>query len=94
MISLETVRHIAKLARLHLSEKEEALYTEQLGKIIDYFDELKAIDTTGVEPMSHALSITNIMREDVVIPSVGHKILLEGAPEAENGFFRVPKIGE
>lgn len=94
MISRETVRHIAKLARLSLSEQEEALYTEQLGKIIDYFDELNAIDTTGVEPMSHALSITNVMREDIVIPSPGHATLLKGAPEAEKGFFRVPKIGE
>ena len=94
MITRETVKHIAKLARLSLSEQEEALYTEQLGKIIEYFDELKAIDTTGVEPMSHALSMTHVMRDDVVVPSPGHTSLLAGAPEAEKGFFRVPKIGE
>lgn len=94
MITRETVKHIAKLARLSLSEQEEALYTEQLGKILGYFDELNAIDTTDVEPMSHALSITNVMRDDLVIPSPGHDALLKGAPEAENGFFRVPKIGE
>ena len=94
MITPKTVRHIAKLARLSLSEKEEALYTEQLGKIIGYFDELKAIDTAGVEPMSHALQLTNVMREDIVVPSPGHEALLSGAPDRENAFFRVPKIGE
>ncbi|PWT98963.1 MAG: Asp-tRNA(Asn)/Glu-tRNA(Gln) amidotransferase GatCAB subunit C [Candidatus Melainabacteria bacterium] len=94
MITRDTVKHIAKLARLSLSEQEEALYTEQLGKIIEYFDELKAIDTTDVEPMCHALSITNVMRDDAVVASPGHASLLTGAPEAEKGFFRVPKIGE
>jgi aspartyl-tRNA(Asn)/glutamyl-tRNA(Gln) amidotransferase subunit C len=94
MITRDTVKHIAKLARLSLSEAEEALYTLQLGKIIEYFDELKAIDTTDVEPMSHALSITNVMRDDLVVASPGHASLLTGAPEAEKGFFRVPKIGE
>lgn len=94
MITRETVKHIAKLARLSLSDREEALYTEQLGKIIEYFDELNAIDTSDVEPMSHALSISNVMRDDVIIPSPGHESLLRGAPDAENGFFRVPKIGE
>jgi aspartyl-tRNA(Asn)/glutamyl-tRNA(Gln) amidotransferase subunit C len=94
MITRETVKHIAKLARLSLSEKEEELYTEQLGNILQYFDELKAIDTTDVEPMSHALQVVNIMREDEVKPSPGHELVLEGAPDAERAFFRVPKIGE
>jgi len=94
MITRDTVKHIAKLARLSLSEAEEALYTLQLGKIIEYFDELKAIDTTDVEPMSHALSITNVMRDDLVVASPGHASLLTGAPEAEKVFFRVAKIGE
>jgi len=94
MITLKTVRHIAKLARLSLSAKEEALYTEQLGKIISYFDELKAIDTSAVKPMSHALSLTNVMRDDELLPSPGHEVMLAGAPQAERGFFRVPKIGD
>ncbi len=94
MITNKTVQHIAKLARLALSAEEEALYTEQLGKIIGYFDELKAIDTTGVEPMSHALKVTNVMREDTVISSPGHATLLKGAADSEKSFFRVPKIGD
>jgi aspartyl-tRNA(Asn)/glutamyl-tRNA(Gln) amidotransferase subunit C len=94
MITKETVQHIAKLARLKLSEQEEQMYTEQLGKILDHVDALKAVDTTGVEPMFHALEIHNIMREDVVVPTPGQELILKGAPEAERGFFRVPKIGE
>ena len=92
MISLETVRHVAKLARLQLTEDEERLYTEQLGKIIGYFDELAAIDTSGVEPMSHALPVSNVMREDVVERDFTHEQLLKNAPDVEGEFFRVPKI--
>jgi aspartyl-tRNA(Asn)/glutamyl-tRNA(Gln) amidotransferase subunit C len=94
VITIDTVRHVAKLARLKLSEQEELLYTEQMGKIIEYFDELAAIDTTGVEPMSHALPITNVMREDEVEVTLTHDALLKNAPSIEDDFFRVPKIGE
>lgn len=94
MITIDTVRHVAKLARLRLTEQEELLYTEQMGKILDYFDELAAVDTTGVEPMSHALPLTNVMREDEVEVTLTHDALLKNAPSTEDEFFRVPKIGE
>ncbi len=94
MITVEDVEHVAKLARLKLSEDEKKLYTEQLGKIIGFFAELNAIDTTGVEPMSHALSVTNVMREDEVETPPGHEILLKCAPARDDAFFRVPKIGD
>lgn len=94
MITVKDVEHIAKLARLRLSEDEKQLYTEQLGKIIQFFDELKAIDTTGVEPMSHALALTNVMRDDEVEPPYGHERLLATAPARDSAFFRVPKIGD
>ncbi len=94
MITVKDVEHVAKLARLSLSEDEKKLYTEQLGKIIDFFAELNAIDTTGVEPMSHALSVTNVMREDEVETPPGHETLLKTAPARDDAFFRVPKIGE
>jgi aspartyl-tRNA(Asn)/glutamyl-tRNA(Gln) amidotransferase subunit C len=85
---------VAKLARLKLSEQEELLYTEQIGKILEYFDELAAIDTAGVEPMSHPLPLTNVMREDEVEVTLTHDALLKNAPSTEDEFFRVPKIGE
>ncbi len=94
MITIDTVRHVAKLARLKLSEQEELLYTEQIGKILEYFDELAAIDTAGVEPMSHPLPLTNVMREDEVEVTLTHDALLKNAPSTEDEFFRVPKIGE
>ncbi len=94
MISSANVEHIAKLARLTLSEEEKSLYTEQLARIIGYFDELAAVDTTGVEPMSHALPVVNVMRQDKVETPPGHEILLKTAPDSEKSFFRVPKIGE
>lgn len=94
MISIKDVEHVAKLARLSLSDQEKELYTEQLAKILDYFDELKKVDTTGVEPLAHALSIVSVMRDDEVSPPPGRELLLKGAPAAENGYFRVPKIGE
>lgn len=94
MITIETVRHVAKLARLRLSEEEEKLYAEQLGKIIGYFDELASVDTTGIEPMSHALPVTNVIREDVIVTPPGAEEMLKTAPAREGAFFRVPKIGD
>ena len=94
MITKDTVRQIAKLARLRLSPQEEETYTEQLSKILDYVDELQAVDTTGVEPMFHALPLNNSMREDEVKAPQSQEMILRNAPEAERGFFRVPKIGD
>ena len=94
MIGIREVEHVAKLARLSLSDQEKKLYAEQLAKIIDYFDQLKAVDTEGVEPLCHALSVLNVMREDQVVPPPGRELMLRTAPAQENGYFRVPRIGE
>ncbi|HEY9786182.1 MAG TPA: Asp-tRNA(Asn)/Glu-tRNA(Gln) amidotransferase subunit GatC [Candidatus Obscuribacterales bacterium] len=94
MITVKDVEHVARLARLELTEEEKQLFTEQLAKIIEAFDELKNIDTDGVEPMSHALAISNVMREDVVAKPPGHEVLLANAPDKEKGFFKVPRITE
>lgn len=93
-ISIKDVEHVAKLARLALSEDEKKRFAEQLGRIIDHFNELEQVDTNGVEPMSHVLPIVNVLREDEVKESLGRERLLENAPEIENGFFRVPRIGD
>jgi aspartyl-tRNA(Asn)/glutamyl-tRNA(Gln) amidotransferase subunit C len=94
VIGVKEVEHVAKLARLALSEEEKTKYAEQLAKIIDYFDQLKSVDTTGIEPLAHAQSIFNVMRDDEVVAPAGKDLLLENAPEKENGYFRVPRIGE
>jgi aspartyl-tRNA(Asn)/glutamyl-tRNA(Gln) amidotransferase subunit C len=94
MITLQDVEHVAKLARLTLTDDEKRLYTEQLDKIIGYFDELARLDTAGIEPMSHALPVVNVMREDEIVTPRGHQKLLETAPSSEGSFFKVPKIGD
>jgi aspartyl-tRNA(Asn)/glutamyl-tRNA(Gln) amidotransferase subunit C len=82
------------LARLSLSDDEKKLYTEQLAKILEYFDELKKVDTESIEPMAHALSVVSVMRDDEPKECVNREQLLGNAPAEENGYFRVPRIGE
>jgi aspartyl-tRNA(Asn)/glutamyl-tRNA(Gln) amidotransferase subunit C len=94
VITIEQVEHVAKLARLSLTAEEKERFAKQLRAIIEHFNELQSIDTTGVEPLAHVLPITNVMREDKVVKPPGSAVLLENAPAQENGFFRVPKIGE
>ena len=94
MITIKDVEHIAKLARMALTEEEKVLYARQLGKIIQHFNQLAQLDTTGAEPLAHNLMLTNVMREDQVVSSPGGAVILANAPAQENGFFQVPRIGE
>jgi aspartyl-tRNA(Asn)/glutamyl-tRNA(Gln) amidotransferase subunit C len=93
-ITIQDVEHVARLARLSLSEAEKELYAVQLSRIIENFNELSAVDTTGIEPMAHVLPVVNVLRDDEVKPSLGREVLLANAPSREGDFFRVPKIGE
>lgn len=93
MTTIKDVEHVAKLARLALSEEEKVKFAEQLTKIIDNFNALKAVDTRGVEPMAHTLPLYNVLREDKVVRTSSDQ-LLKNAPDEENGFFKVPKIGD
>ena len=92
MITIEQVEHIARLARLSLTEEEKKLYAGQLSEILAYFSQLEAIDTTNVEPMSHPIDSINVMREDEIVEPEGHEKMLENAPDKEGAYFRVPKI--
>ena len=91
-ISRPEVEHVALLARLELTEPEIEMYTEQLNSILEYAAILEQLDTDGVTPTAHVIPVHNVMREDVVSLSLEQKRAMENAPEAENGFFRVPKI--
>ena len=93
MITKDDVKHVAKLARLTLTEEEIDKYSEQLGNILKYVEQMNEVDTTGIEPMPHAIPITNVMREDVVKYEQNKEELMKNAPYEEDGFFRVPKIG-
>ncbi len=92
MITKEDVKHVAKLARLELTEDEIEKYSKQLGDILKYVEQMNEVDTTNVEPMPHAIPVTNVMREDVVKYEQTREELMQNAPVKEDGFFRVPKI--
>ncbi|MBY0356672.1 MAG: Asp-tRNA(Asn)/Glu-tRNA(Gln) amidotransferase subunit GatC [Candidatus Obscuribacterales bacterium] len=93
-ITTKDVEHVAKLARLALSDDEKERFAEQLGRIIESFNELSSVDTDQIEPFTHALPLLNVMREDELRPLLGSETLLQGAPDKEGSFFRVPKIGD
>ena len=93
-LNRKDVEHVAQLSRLELSEKDLDKYTGQLDAILEYIDVLSQVDTSGVEPMAHVLDIRNVMRPDVVQPSLSQEAALQNSPEPENGFFKVPKIVE
>ena len=92
MITIKDVEHVAKLARLALSEEEKEKFAPQLNSILEYVNALNEVDTTGVEPMAHSIKISNVMREDEVKQDFTRDEMLKNAPEEEDGFFRVPKI--
>lgn len=93
-ISDKDVRHIARLARLKISDEEAQLYQEQLGKILESMAELKAVETADVPPTSSVLGVTNVMREDAAKPFADRQLLLENAPEREGLFIKVRKVIE
>ncbi len=93
-ITREEVEHVARLARLELSEEEKELFTGQMDAILAYVDKLNELDTTNVVPTSHAVPMENAFREDEERPSIGVDNALANAPERAEGFFRVPKVIE
>lgn len=94
MITIKEVEHVAKLARLSLTEEEKTRFSEQIGNILDYFNQLKEVNTGNVKPMAQAIPTTNIMREDKVCEAFNRNDILANAPEEENGYFKVPRIIE
>lgn len=92
MIEIKDVEHVAKLARLELTEEEKVKFSKQLGDILKYMDQLNEVDTTGVEPMNHPIDFSNVLRDDVVKYELTREELMTNAPEVEQDFFKVPKI--
>ncbi|HEB01801.1 MAG TPA: Asp-tRNA(Asn)/Glu-tRNA(Gln) amidotransferase subunit GatC [Nitrospirae bacterium] len=86
------VEHIAELSRLSLSKEELELFGSQLSDILAHIKKLEELDTSGVEPTSHALALENVDREDVVRESLTVDEALSNAPDRHEGFYRVPKI--
>lgn len=92
VITIDDVRHVALLARLELDDRELEQFTHQLNDILGYMDQLKELDTSDTEPMAHVLPLTNVWREDRAVRRLDREQALQNAPEAENGFFRVPRV--
>lgn len=88
----EDIRKIAGLARLRLTDEEVALLTEQFRGILGHLERLRAVETNGVEPLDHPLPLTDVLREDVPRPGLSRNDALAGAPDADAGQFRVPRV--
>jgi aspartyl-tRNA(Asn)/glutamyl-tRNA(Gln) amidotransferase subunit C len=93
-ISREEVEYVARLARLALSDEEKERMRRELDSILAYIDKLRTLDITGVEPTSHAVPLTNVMRDDDPRPSFPRDEMLANAPDPTGGYFRVPRIIE
>ncbi|OCA82991.1 asparaginyl/glutamyl-tRNA amidotransferase subunit C [Bacillus sp. FJAT-27225] len=93
-ISLDQVRHVANLARLEINDNEAERFSQQLGAIITFAEQLNELDTEGVEPTSHVLMMTNVLREDKAESGLPREQVLKNAPDRQDGYFRVPSILE
>ncbi|MBF0341278.1 MAG: Asp-tRNA(Asn)/Glu-tRNA(Gln) amidotransferase subunit GatC [Magnetococcales bacterium] len=93
-ITEQTIRHVATLARLEIPPEEIPVYTGQLSRILELMEQLRAIPTEGIDPMSHAVEMTIPQREDRVVNTDQRDLMLSNAPDQAEGCFRVPKIIE
>ena len=91
-LSPSQVAHVARLARLELTDEELARYTEQLASMLDHFRDIDALQLDDVVPMTQPLPLQNVFRDDVVGPTLDRDEVLAAAPAAEAGRFRVPPI--
>jgi aspartyl-tRNA(Asn)/glutamyl-tRNA(Gln) amidotransferase subunit C len=93
-ITRQEVEHVARLARLELTEDEKERMTAQLDSILEYIGKLNELDTSGVEPTTTVIPMVSVMREDEVRPSLKLEDALANAPDRQDAFFRVPRIIE
>jgi aspartyl-tRNA(Asn)/glutamyl-tRNA(Gln) amidotransferase subunit C len=93
MIDRDQVLHVAKLARLKVTDDEVDRMAEELSKILEHVETMNELDLEGVEPTSHVVDLTNVLRDDVPRPGLPREKALEQAPDAAEGGFRVPSPG-
>jgi aspartyl-tRNA(Asn)/glutamyl-tRNA(Gln) amidotransferase subunit C len=91
-ITRADVAHVAKLARLELTEDELDLFTGQLAQVLDHAADVASLDLAGVSPTAHAMAVTNVLRADEVVPCLDRDEVLAQAPSVEDHRFRVPRI--
>ncbi|HEX2033877.1 MAG TPA: Asp-tRNA(Asn)/Glu-tRNA(Gln) amidotransferase subunit GatC [Chloroflexota bacterium] len=90
----EDVDHVAALARLGISDAERQRFAEQLSSILEHFEALRALDTEAISPTAQVLPLQNVMRADVVAPSLDVDQVLANAPRRQDGYFRVQAVLE
>ena len=93
-ISKETVQYVAHLARLELCDEELTTYAGQLERILEYIDQLKGVDVSGVAPTAHVLALHNVGRKDTPAASLAIDDVLQNAPHKQERFFKVPPVIE
>jgi aspartyl-tRNA(Asn)/glutamyl-tRNA(Gln) amidotransferase subunit C len=91
-ITRDDVAHVAKLARLSLADDELDTFTAQLAAVLEHAEDVAALDLAEVPPTSHPFPLVNVLRPDVPGPTLSNDDALAGAPQAEEGRFRVPTI--
>ena len=93
MIDRDQVLHVARLARLKLTDDEVERMSGELSGILDHIEKMNELDLEGVEPTTHVIDLENVLRADDPRPSLPHDTALEQAPDAAEGGFRVPSPG-
>ena len=93
-LTRDEVLHVARLARVHLTDADVEKFREQLSTILGHFDVLRQIDTTGVEPTTHTLPLESVMAPDVPADSLGADEVLAVAPSTHEGYLRVRAVLE
>ena len=91
-ISKDEIQNLGLLSRLQIDEQMMETTEKALNDILGYVAELETLDLEGVKPMAHAVQLTNVLRKDEVKPSINHEAALQNAPEAEDGYFKVPRV--
>jgi len=91
-ISKKQIKHIAGLARLNLTPEEIERYTRELTVVLEYIDQLKVVDTEGIEPEGQIVDAVGILREDTVTASLPHEKALMNAPDRDSEYFHVPRV--
>jgi aspartyl-tRNA(Asn)/glutamyl-tRNA(Gln) amidotransferase subunit C len=91
-ISPADVAHVARLARLDVTDEELDIFTEQLAAVLDHAADVEALNTADVPPTAHPLPLRNVLRADIPVASLDRDEVLSQAPDVEDGRFRVPRI--
>jgi aspartyl-tRNA(Asn)/glutamyl-tRNA(Gln) amidotransferase subunit C len=91
-VTIKDVSYIAELARLQFTEAEQEKMARELNMILHYVEKLNEVDTEGVEPLSSIHDQSNVLREDVEVPSLSNADALKNAPDRQDRFFKVPKV--